>query len=562
MADPGHVSHGLEAEYFHTPVIADRFSPRETPVEWNRAKPHEMVLHLISRPYLFRESVRVTYFRAINLHQMTKSYEQSMTVQRLANQMALNTQLPSPEDERIYQRMRIPLTNCLLVEVHRENILQDALNQIYGRELRELRRPLKVRYTNEGEEGVDHGGVQQDFFIVALREALRPEYGMFTTDEQSRMSWFSVCPMEPIHKYKLIGMLCGLAVYNGVTLPVTFPTALYMKLLRYIPKDIEHIKDGWGPLAKGLRQLLDWDDGDVGDVFMRTYEFSYESYGRVKSLDMLSAKKKGIEQLEEKFNKVTWKKTRSWLPPVPSIVPEDGDRWVGNLTQELDGIARSEDPTIARRPSYRVSILEWPADARSGDAEDEGSAAQTAAQTADGADSPNVGVEDGTEASDEDSGFGKEGNSGYQGPPTIRIAPGVEYRPAWKGKLNIDPPATPKSEPPPVVHLPRPDNSETEEAPLVTNENRKQYVKDYISWLTDRSVRRQYKAFESGFFTIIGHRSLMVRHPTSPPLVTLLTNDMQCSYLLQQPFARSSRGSRRSTSQNSRKPHVTKTATM
>lgn len=47
-----------------------------------------------------------------------------------------------------------------------------------------------------------------------------------------------------------------------------------------------------------------------------------------------------------------------------------------------------------------------------------------------------------------------------------------------------------------------------------------------MSWLTDRSVRRQCKAFESGLFMIISHRSLTVCHPTSPPLVTLLIKDI------------------------------------
>lgn len=59
---------------------------------------------------------------------------------------------------------------------------------------------------------------------------------------------------------------------------------------------------------------------------MRTYEFPYESYGRVQILDMLSAKEKAIEQLGEMFNRFKGTGTRSWLPPAPSVVLEDGDR--------------------------------------------------------------------------------------------------------------------------------------------------------------------------------------------------------------------------------------------
>lgn len=40
-------------------------------------------------------------------------------------------------------------------------------------------RPLKVQLgLNEGEEGIDHGGVQQEFFRVAIAEALNPDYGI------------------------------------------------------------------------------------------------------------------------------------------------------------------------------------------------------------------------------------------------------------------------------------------------------------------------------------------------------------------------------------------------
>jgi ubiquitin-protein ligase E3 A len=33
-------------------------------------------------------------------------------------------------------------------------------------------------------------------------------------------------------------------------------------------------------LGKGLQQLLDWEDGCVSDVFMRTFEISFEEFGQ------------------------------------------------------------------------------------------------------------------------------------------------------------------------------------------------------------------------------------------------------------------------------------------
>ena len=60
-----------------------------------------------------------------------------------------------------------------------------------------------------------------------------------------------------------------------------------------------------------------------------------------------------------------------------------------------------------------------------------------------------------------------------------------------------------------------PQNSVTsqESSCMVTNENRESYVEDYIFWLTDKSIRPQYKAFALGFYTCIGRRSISMFSP-------------------------------------------------
>jgi len=52
-----------------------------------------------------------------------------------------------------------------------------------------------------------------------------------------------------------------------------------------------------------------------------------------------------------------------------------------------------------------------------------------------------------------------------------------------------------------------------EEACLVTNRNRHQFVKDYIFWLTDKSIRPQYEAFARGFYTCIDRSALSIFTP-------------------------------------------------
>jgi hypothetical protein len=116
---------------------------------------------------------------------------------------------------------------------------------------------------------------------------------MFTIDPQTRMTWFQPDSLEPEWKFQMLGILFSLAVYNGITLPVTFPLALYDYIttcanpicerghgskVDYDP--IEHIQDGWPDLAKSFQELLSWSNGDVADIFMREYVFSYEVFGQ------------------------------------------------------------------------------------------------------------------------------------------------------------------------------------------------------------------------------------------------------------------------------------------
>jgi hypothetical protein len=102
-----------------------------------------------------------------------------MTMLRLVGQMSPAD--PLPNAGTLLSRLQKALSHYLVLEVRRDNLLVDALNQLWRRERRELMRPLKVRMgMDEGEEGVDHGGVQQEFFRMAMGEAFSPEYGTLT----------------------------------------------------------------------------------------------------------------------------------------------------------------------------------------------------------------------------------------------------------------------------------------------------------------------------------------------------------------------------------------------
>lgn len=75
------------------------------------------------------------------------------------------------------------------------------------------------------------GGVKKEFFLLLWRELLDPKYGMFKEYEESKRLWFNSDSLEDSHMYTLIGILCGLAIYNQTIINLPFPTAMYKKLL-------------------------------------------------------------------------------------------------------------------------------------------------------------------------------------------------------------------------------------------------------------------------------------------------------------------------------------------
>lgn len=407
---------GLEADAFYTSFLSERLDAMEMPVEWLNRASNNRTMHLLSFTFLFRPAALVKYFRAINYAAMSKAYEAGMIAQRQASRTAFNRTIQIADEINLLARLHTSMNQYFVISVRREQVLQDAFNQIWRRERRELLRPLKVKLGADlGEEGVDLGGVQQEFMTMAFAEAMNPEHGMFTVDPTTRMAWFQPCSPESLEHFELVGILMSLAIYNGLTIPVTFPLALYRKLLDLKIKRTEHIRDGWPDLAKGLESLLTWDDGDVGDVFVRSYEFSFEVFGSVQTVDM----------------------------------------------QRTDRDA--EWPVFERVPSRerrRSSISNY-----------------------------STGVQG-------EKGFSEEVPEEKAGNGFGSFQTGILKGEDYNTSLNTFTP-----------------QEDTEESSLVTNANREQYVKDYLFWLTDKSVRPQYEAFARGFFTCIDRPSLSLFTP-------------------------------------------------
>ncbi|ROT36226.1 ubiquitin-protein ligase E3A [Sodiomyces alkalinus F11] len=276
---------------FRIDYFADRLDSIDVPVAWLSHNPSRRSKHLLDYPFIFNPSSLVSYFRSINLVRMSQSYEEASSLQTRIKAIVTRDGLIKNAHHRLVlqEMMRTASSKYLILEISRDHVVRDAFDQLWQREERELLRPLKVHLGEEdGEEGFDSGGVQQEFFRLAMEECLDPEYGAFAVDERTRMTWFVPGSLVPTWKFELVGILVSLAVYNGLTLPVTFPKALYRKLLGESVDELHHIADGWPDLASGLTELLEWDEthGSVEDVFVRTYEFSVDMLGQPISREM------------------------------------------------------------------------------------------------------------------------------------------------------------------------------------------------------------------------------------------------------------------------------------
>ncbi|KAJ2162164.1 hypothetical protein GGF46_000906 [Coemansia sp. RSA 552] len=174
----------------------------------------------------------------------------------------------------------------LVLEVRRDSLVRDTLYQLDLKLSQDLRKQLKVRFV--GEEGVDEGGVQKEFFQLIVRDVFSPKYGIFRAGEDSHCQWF-LPQAEPspdaLEEIRLTGQLIGLAVYNAVILDIHLPPALYKKLLG-LPVTRDDLHEVDPALHHGLMQLLRLSSAEL-EFLERTFEVEYEDLGEIRTRELV-----------------------------------------------------------------------------------------------------------------------------------------------------------------------------------------------------------------------------------------------------------------------------------
>ena len=213
---------------------------------------------------------------------------------RLAQEQAASASVAQLGLFAMFNPGLLPAAQFLVLRVERERLLEMALGTLAHASPFELRKELKVVF--EGEAGVDAGGVRKEFFQLLIEQLFAEQYGMFSRvglgSAVGERVWFNRDCDWCGEEFELVGLLVGLAVYNGVLLDVHFPSVVYKKLLplgsphrRLSLLDVASLDP---TLAKGLRDLLDFPDaGAVEDTFCRTFEVEWESFGAMRRAELV-----------------------------------------------------------------------------------------------------------------------------------------------------------------------------------------------------------------------------------------------------------------------------------
>lgn len=166
----------LRADMFYIPYFNERLDIVQDPLDFLTWEPRPNTLHLLQYHILFPPEYVVGYFRTINFTTMFQQFEGSARASSLASRVDFI--LRNEFSHMVRSQLRVLLSDYFVLEISRQDPLKETLDQLWGQEKRMLLKPLKVRMgMDEGEVGLDQGGVTYEFFGLVLGEAFNPDNG-------------------------------------------------------------------------------------------------------------------------------------------------------------------------------------------------------------------------------------------------------------------------------------------------------------------------------------------------------------------------------------------------
>uniref|UniRef100_A0A4W4FY63 HECT domain-containing protein n=1 Tax=Electrophorus electricus TaxID=8005 RepID=A0A4W4FY63_ELEEL len=261
----------VEYNCFYIPDITSLVDIQEDYLKWFLSKAEISSVTLCAYPFILNAQAKTTMLQTDAELQM----QMAVSGANLHNVFMLLTLEPL-----------LVQNPYLVLHVRRDHLVSDALRELTIYNDVDLKKPLKVIF--DGEEAVDAGGVTKEFFLLLLKELMDPVYGMFTQYPESNLLWFSDKCFVEHNWFHLIGILCGLAIYNSTVVDLHFPLVLYKKLLDVCPS-LEDLKELSPTEGRSLQQLLDYEGDDVEDAFCLTFAITREYYGMTEVKELIPA---------------------------------------------------------------------------------------------------------------------------------------------------------------------------------------------------------------------------------------------------------------------------------
>ncbi|KAG7370642.1 HECT-domain ubiquitin-transferase [Nitzschia inconspicua] len=230
----------------------------------------------------FRMSTKAD--RSVNFYLAGNAFLMSPTVKR--NLLQVEHQLQMVQAAQTggvsfdFRTREFTFKPYFVLAIDRKYILQQTLQAVANASPRELKKSLKVVF--KGEDGVDAGGITKEFFQLLIQKLFDINTGMWRVENKHEYWFNSDCTWNDDGFY-LVGVLVGLAFYNGVLLDVHFPHAVYRKLLGF-PLGLEDVVDD--DVRKGLKSLLEHDDDDVEDIFCLNFEATWTVLGEQRKKEL------------------------------------------------------------------------------------------------------------------------------------------------------------------------------------------------------------------------------------------------------------------------------------
>lgn len=170
------------------------------------------------------------------------------------------------------------------IKVRRNNIFEDAYQEIMRQTPEDLKKRLMIKF--DGEEGLDYGGVSREFFFLLSHEMFNPFYCLFEYSAHDnytiQINSNSGINPEHLNYFKFIGRVVGLGVFHRRFLDAFFVAALYKMMLskKVVLQDMEGVD---ADVYNSLQWMI---DNSIEGVLDLTFSADDERFGEVVTVDL------------------------------------------------------------------------------------------------------------------------------------------------------------------------------------------------------------------------------------------------------------------------------------